>query len=66
MIDPQQRIFLECAYEAFEDAGYSPQLYDGDIGVFGGMRTSGYTKILNKLLKRPGTFRGLRQFLEPQ
>lgn len=63
LIDPQQRIFLECAYEAFEDAGYSPQSYDGDIGVFGGMRTSGYTKVLNTLLKRPGTLRGFEAIL---
>ena len=57
LIDPQQRIFLECAYGAFEDAGYSPQSYDGAIGVFGGMRTSGYAKVLDVLFERPGTSR---------
>ena len=35
LIDPQQRIFLECAWEALEDAGTDPWRYDGRIGVFG-------------------------------
>ena len=29
ILDPQQRIFLECAQEAIETAGYSPQTYQG-------------------------------------
>lgn len=55
LIDPQQRFFLECAYEALEDAGYCPDSYDEPIGLFGGVKTSGYSKILAPLLKRPGT-----------
>jgi acyl transferase domain-containing protein/acyl carrier protein len=35
IIDPQQRIFLECAYEALENAGCNPDKYPGAIGVFG-------------------------------
>jgi phthiocerol/phenolphthiocerol synthesis type-I polyketide synthase E len=34
MTDPQQRLFLECAFEALEDAGRDPDRYDGLIGVF--------------------------------
>jgi len=34
--DPQQRLFLECAWEAFEDAGYNPKTYSGSVGVFSG------------------------------
>src|SRR6185295_2836625 len=36
IIDPQHRIFLECAWEALENAGYNPETYGGTIGVFGG------------------------------
>jgi acyl transferase domain-containing protein len=35
-IDPQQRIFLECAVEALEIAGVDPARYSGTIGVFAG------------------------------
>jgi acyl transferase domain-containing protein/surfactin synthase thioesterase subunit len=36
IMDPQHRLFLEVAWEAFEDAGYYPDAYDGPIGVFAG------------------------------
>jgi acyl transferase domain-containing protein/NAD(P)-dependent dehydrogenase (short-subunit alcohol dehydrogenase family)/acyl carrier protein len=42
ILDPQQRIFLECAWEALEDAGYDPSRYDKLIGVFGGADLSSY------------------------
>src|SRR5215831_11251088 len=35
-MDPQQRIFLECAVHSLEDAGYNPETYPGLIGVFAG------------------------------
>jgi len=34
LIDPQQRIFLECAWEALECAGYNPFNFAGRIGTF--------------------------------
>ncbi|MEJ6485866.1 beta-ketoacyl synthase N-terminal-like domain-containing protein [Nostoc punctiforme UO1] len=34
MIDPQIRVFLECAWEALERAGYNSQTYSGSIGVY--------------------------------
>jgi polyketide synthase PksJ len=40
--DPQHRLFLECAWEALENAGYSPENYSGSIGVYGGMGMSTY------------------------
>ncbi|HEX3682333.1 MAG TPA: SDR family NAD(P)-dependent oxidoreductase [Bryobacteraceae bacterium] len=49
LIDPQQRLFLECAWEALEDAGYNPHTYDGLIGVFAG---SGINSYLMRLLER--------------
>src|ERR1700687_4940246 len=42
LIDPQQRLFLECCWQAFEDAGYDPGNYDGPIGVYAGSSTSTY------------------------
>ncbi|MFG2049509.1 type I polyketide synthase [Micromonospora sp. NPDC048935] len=42
ILDPQQRLFLECAWHALEDAGYDPERYDGQIGVFGGSAISMY------------------------
>ncbi|HEY1349391.1 MAG TPA: SDR family oxidoreductase [Ktedonobacteraceae bacterium] len=41
-LDPQHRLFLECAWEALEQAGYPPDSYDGLIGVFAGSHTSDY------------------------
>jgi len=40
--DPQQRVFLECAHEALETAGYAPQFFDGLIGVFAGAGVASY------------------------
>jgi acyl transferase domain-containing protein/thioesterase domain-containing protein/aryl carrier-like protein len=34
VFDPQHRVFLECAWEAFEDAGYVAERFDGPVGVF--------------------------------
>ena len=42
MMDPQQRLFLQTAWHAFEDSGYDPATYDGAIGVFGSSTASGY------------------------
>lgn len=42
LLDPQHRLFLECAWEALEDAGYNPELYEGPIGVYAGASLSGY------------------------
>ena len=41
-IDPQQRLFLECAWECLEGAGYDSEVYPGLIGVFGGSDMSSY------------------------
>jgi acyl transferase domain-containing protein/thioesterase domain-containing protein/acyl carrier protein len=36
LMDPQHRLFLECACEALEHAGCDPTQFQGRIGVFGG------------------------------
>jgi len=40
--DPQHRVFLECAWEALENAGYDPNQYGGRIGVFAGAGLHSY------------------------
>lgn len=42
IMDPQHRHFLECAWEALEDAGHTPETFDGAIGVFGGCGMGAY------------------------
>ncbi|MEM8531242.1 MAG: SDR family oxidoreductase [Chloroflexota bacterium] len=49
-IDPQQRLFMECTWQALEDAGYDPARFPGTIGVFGGAKTNTY--VLNIIANR--------------
>jgi polyketide synthase PksJ len=43
LIDPQQRVFLECAWEALEAAGYDADRFDGPIGVYAGSAVNTYS-----------------------
>ncbi|MFJ9430395.1 amino acid adenylation domain-containing protein [Streptomyces sp. NPDC101490] len=53
LLDPQQRLFLECAWESLEDAGHAPgDTRDGRVGVFAGGGMSTY--LLNNLLPHFG------------
>ena len=36
IVDPQQRLALELAWEALEDAGYDPRAVPGVVGVYAG------------------------------
>jgi acyl transferase domain-containing protein/acyl carrier protein len=51
IMDPQQRVFLECAWEALETAGYDAERFSGRIGVYGGSNLSSY--LLWNLLSNP-------------
>jgi acyl transferase domain-containing protein len=59
LMDPQQRLFLECAWEAFEHAGHLPETYRGRVGVFTGAKTNTY--LLN-LFSNADFFRKLDTF----
>ena len=50
-MDPQHRVFLECAWEALEDAGCDPERVAGRIGVWAGSGPSSY--LVNHLLPNP-------------
>jgi len=52
IMDPQQRLFLECAWTALEDAGYDSEQYDGAIGLFAGASINSY--LLLNLFSNPG------------
>ncbi|HWE30489.1 MAG TPA: polyketide synthase, partial [Polyangia bacterium] len=42
LTDPQHRVFLECAWEALDHAGYDPSRYGGQIGIYGGAGANTY------------------------
>jgi phthiocerol/phenolphthiocerol synthesis type-I polyketide synthase E len=42
VMDPQHRMFLQCAWEALEDAGHDPGQFRQAVGVFGGVFLSTY------------------------
>jgi amino acid adenylation domain-containing protein len=52
LMDPQQRLFLECCWQAIEDAGYVPDTYPGQIGIFAG--SSSWSYFLTRLCAAPG------------
>lgn len=52
LMDPQHRLFLECCWEALEDAAYNPFDYAGAIGVVAGSSYGSY--FLSQLCAQPG------------
>jgi acyl transferase domain-containing protein len=55
IMDPQQRVFLECAWEALENAGYDATTFKGRIGIYSGIFMSTY--LLNNIASN-------REFIE--
>jgi phthiocerol/phenolphthiocerol synthesis type-I polyketide synthase E len=61
VMDPQHRLFLECAWEALENAGYDPEKYPGLIGVYAGNGTNQY--MLKNLSTRPDLIETVGDYL---
>ncbi|MGC1998526.1 MAG: polyketide synthase, partial [Candidatus Acidiferrales bacterium] len=51
IMDPQHRHFLECAWEALEHAGHTPERFSGSVGVYAGSGMNTYL-IQNLLTNR--------------
>jgi len=51
IMDPQQRFFMESAWEALEHAGYAPGTFAGSTGVYAGSGPNSY--LINNLLSDP-------------
>ncbi len=51
ILDPQSRLFLECAWEALESAGYVSESYPGWTGVFAGVSLPAY--LMSNLMNNP-------------
>ncbi len=52
VLDPQARLFLECAFEAFEHAGHDPERFPGRASLFAGASFSNYL-VQNLYKNRP-------------
>ena len=61
IMDPQHRVFLECAWEALEDAGYDPETYSGAIGVFAGSGMNAY--MMYNLISNPDLIASMGRFM---
>ncbi|HET8796470.1 MAG TPA: type I polyketide synthase, partial [Thermoanaerobaculia bacterium] len=51
MMDPQHRLFLECAWHALENAGCDPSRFDGMIGVYASAGLNTY--LINNVSRNP-------------
>jgi non-ribosomal peptide synthase protein (TIGR01720 family) len=60
IIDPQQRLFLECAWESLESAGYDPETYAGRIGVYAGVSLNTY--LLANIFSNPDLIASVGDF----
>ena len=51
-MDPQFRLLHECSWHALEDAGYEPESYNGEIGIYAGASSNLDWSILNLISGR--------------
>lgn len=61
LLDPQHRLFLECAWEALQDSAHDSRRWPGTVGVFGGCGPSTY--LINNVHPAIG-WRADRNFLD--
>ncbi|MEO7095731.1 MAG: type I polyketide synthase, partial [Polyangiales bacterium] len=61
VFDPQHRFFLECAWEAFEDAGYVGSAIPGPVGVFASCGMSSY--MIENLMTNPQVMSSVGEWL---
>lgn len=60
LMDPQQRIFLEIAWQVLEKTGYTAGNYEGPTGVFAGVRVNTY--YANNVLPNPDLIDNVGRF----
>ncbi|HYO12244.1 MAG TPA: beta-ketoacyl synthase N-terminal-like domain-containing protein, partial [Thermoanaerobaculia bacterium] len=60
ILDPQHRVFLECAWAALEHAGIDPGRFPGPIGVYAGVGSSSYAWSI--LARNPGVMAAVGAF----
>lgn len=58
--DPQQRLFLECSYEALEDGGCVPETFKGKIGVYAGTGINNY--MMNHISANPSVVNAMGDY----
>lgn len=63
IMDPQLRIFHECAWHALENAGYDTSSYDGSVGVYVGAMNSFDWQALSVLSGKGNELGGLAKAL---
>ena len=60
ILDPQSRLFLECAWEALEHAGCDPRRFGRPVGLYAGVSLSTY--FLHNLASRPDLLQALGSY----
>ncbi|MFT6706360.1 MAG: amino acid adenylation domain-containing protein [Flavobacteriales bacterium] len=60
LMDPQHRVFLECAYTALENSGYHSESENQRIGIYGAVARNTY--LVNNVITHPNYFKSIDDF----